>query len=95
MDIVKPKNNRVYVYSKSNCDYCKKVKTLLTEEDIEFVVVDCDKYLEEDKNKFLEAMKNIIGYEYRKFPMVFMDSKFIGGYNETFKYLEDNKEEFF
>jgi len=95
MDIIKPKKNRIYVYSKSNCDYCNKIKILLREEDVEFVVVDCDKYLEDNKDMFLETIKEFIGFEYKKFPMVFIDGKFIGGYSETFKYLEKNKDDFF
>lgn len=33
-------------------------------------------------------MKDIIGYEYRTFPMVFLNGKFIGGYIETKNFFD-------
>lgn len=42
-----------------------------------------------DKKKvFLEIMNNVVGYEWKTYPMVFLNNKFIGGYMETKKYFE-------
>lgn len=79
------------IFTKSNCFYCVKVKKLLEKEtNIKFI--NCDKYLKnsDEKKKFLNFVKEIIGYEYKTFPMVFEKKKFIGGYNETNEYLNKN-----
>ena len=71
------------VYSKSECSYCTKVKRLLFDKQIFFLDVSCDEYLLEDKEKFLSFIKVKANKEYRTFPMVFKDGKFIGGFTET------------
>ena len=88
MEFTKPHNGMITVYSKSGCNYCVKVKQLLTENERKFIVIDCDEYILENKEEFLLFIKEMIGKEYRFFPMVFDNSIFIGGYNETVKYLE-------
>jgi len=73
------------VYSKSGCSYCSKVKKLLMDNQIFFVEVECDEYLDEPNKKeaFLSFIKKRAHKEYRTFPMVFKDAKFIGGFTET------------
>jgi glutaredoxin len=41
----------------------------------------------EDKDKFLLFIKERSKIDYRTFPMVFKDGKFIGGFDDTQKYL--------
>ena len=65
-----------------------KVKTLLAEKKCEFVVIDCDEYLFEDKDGFLAFIKERANKECRTFPMVFNDGKFIGGFIETQYYID-------
>jgi len=36
-------------------------------------------------------MKSLIGYEYKTFPMIFKDGRFIGGYNKTKDFYEQSK----
>ena len=73
--------------------YCVKAKQLLIKESIE--VIDCDDYLIEDKPAFLEFMKELVGQEYRTFPMIFdPQGKFIGGYKELEIYYDNNKNNF-
>lgn len=81
--------NTWIVYTKSNCVFCNKVKELLEKEEI-ITIINCDNWLKhkEKKEIFLDLIKDIIGYEYRTFPMVFLNGKFIGGYIETKKYFE-------
>lgn len=76
------------VYSKSGCPYCTKVKQLLKEHSKEFVIVDCDEYLLEDKEKFLNFIEIIAGKKYRTFPMVFLGENFVGGFTETKSFIE-------
>ena len=71
------------IYSKSGCSYCTSVKKLLLDKQIYFVDVSCDEYLIEDKEGFLTFIREKANKEYRTFPMVFKDGKFIGGFTET------------
>ena len=79
------------VYTKSNCEYCIKVKKLLESNGIEYISLNCDNYIQDNKSKelFLEQIKSIIGNKqiYKTFPMVFNGKKFIGGFVDTEKYL--------
>jgi len=73
------------IFTKNNCSYCKKVKALIPDGH----VIESDTFLAENRDVFLAIVDELIGTEYRKFPMVFLDKRFIGGYTETKKYLDD------
>lgn len=73
------------IFTKNNCSYCKKLKTLIP--DAHFI--ESDTFLTGGRVSFLEKLDKLTGKEYRKFPVVFLDKRFIGGYTETKKYLED------
>ena len=47
------------VYSKSGCNNCTKVKTLLKDKNLIFNIVECDDYLIEDKENFLLFIKEL------------------------------------
>lgn len=83
MEFAKPFDNVFTIYSKSGCYNCTKTKTYLAENKFEFVVIDCDEYLLEDKDGFLAFIKKMANREYKTFPMVFNDKHFIGGFSET------------
>jgi glutaredoxin len=89
MNIQEPKINEITIYSKSGCINCGKVKRLLKEKDIAFTVIDCDDYLLENKDDFLQFIEKLAGKDYKIFPMVFDGKTFIGGYNETSTYIEN------
>jgi glutaredoxin len=76
------------VYSKSGCSFCTKVKKLLMDKQIFFVDIACDEFLIKDKEAFLLFIKERANKEYRTFPMVFKDAKFIGGFGETEQYFD-------
>lgn len=88
MNIPEPHKTQFTVYSKSGCINCSKVKNLLKDKSFIFSIIDCDEFILENKEEFLLFIKNKIGKEYKIFPMVFDGDKFIGGYNELVKYLE-------
>jgi glutaredoxin len=88
MSFVEPNEKGFTIYSKSGCINCNKVKALLKEKNLIFSVVDCDEYIIEEKGNFLSFIKEKANMEYKFFPMVFNDSKFIGGFNETQEYIE-------
>jgi glutaredoxin len=78
--------NLYTIFTKSNCSFCTKVKELLRDQQTE--EVNCDNILLTNRERFLAEMKQRIGYEYKTFPMVFLNDRFIGGYTDTVKYLE-------
>jgi glutaredoxin len=79
---------QITVYSKSGCINCTKIKTLLKDKHLAFKVIDCDEFILENKEEFLLFIQQLIGKEYKIFPIVFDNNTFIGGYNETVKYIE-------
>ena len=74
------------IYTKSQCSFCVKSKTLLKAE--AFTMIDCDEYIIDDKDSFLQFIEGLIGKSYRTFPMIFHDGKFLGGYAETKEHYE-------
>jgi len=88
MEFEEPSNTVFTIYSKSGCTFCTKVKKLLLEKNYAFDLIDCDDYLIEDKEKFLEFIKEHAGKEYKTFPMVFRCGTFVGGFTETKKLID-------
>jgi glutaredoxin len=90
MEFIEPLKNVFTIYSKSGCLYCTKAKNLLIQNNFLFIEINCDDYLNKDKENFLLFMKERIGKEYRTFPMIFKDTQFIGGFTETQDYVNKN-----
>lgn len=86
-----PFENKFTIYSKSGCINCRKMKDLLKSCGFEYEIIDCDDYLLEDKENFLSFIKSYSIVEWKSFPIVFFNEKFIGGLNETQTYLETFK----
>jgi glutaredoxin len=84
-----PSNTGFTIYSKSGCNNCIKIKTLLKEKNFEFNVIDCDEYIIEDKENFLLFIKQKANQDCKYFPIIFYDGIFIGSYNETIKYIDE------
>jgi glutaredoxin len=83
-----PLDSGFTVYSKTECSFCTKVKKLLLDKRIFFLDVQCDTYLQEDKEEFLSFIRKISNKDHRIFPMVFKDGKFIGGFLDTEQYFD-------
>jgi glutaredoxin len=88
MEFPTPKKGQITIYSKSGCINCVKVKTLLKDKHLAFNVIDSDEFILENKEEFLTFIQQLVGKEYKMFPMVFDNNKFIGGYTETVKYID-------
>ena len=84
--IVGPVKHSYTIYTKSNCIYCDRVKNLLEKEKV--FIVNCDEYLDKDRDTFLEQMDKWTLTSHRTFPFVFSDQKFIGGFDETCSYYQ-------
>lgn len=91
MNIPRPASDTYTIYSKSGCLYCTKAKDLLQNERVPPLYVNCDEFLLENKQEFLNLMKSLIGYEYKTFPMIFKNGIFIGGYAKTQEIYEQSK----
>jgi len=91
MNVPHPANDSYTIYSKSGCLNCTKAKVLLQNEKPQLLYVDCDEFLLENKQEFLDQMKILIGREYRTFPMIFKNGIFLGGYMEAKKAYDQNK----
>jgi glutaredoxin len=92
-NFIYPKDKIWTIYTKSNCIYCTQVKELLKSNNIDYITVSCDEYIQNsiEKKVFLSQMENIIGNKYKTFPMVFNEKNFIGGFIDTEKYIESIK----
>ena len=88
MEFTEPNNSGFTVYSKSGCPNCVKIKRSIKEKKYLMNEIDCDEYILENKEMFLNFIREKIGSEYRIFPMIFFDGKFVGGINETISYME-------
>ena len=83
MEYIRPSECGFTIYSKSGCLQCSRAKTLLQDNKLDFIVVDCDEYIIEDKPSFLLFMNSITCRDVRAFPIIFNNGAYIGGYSET------------
>jgi glutaredoxin len=85
MNFTAPTRTGFTIYTKNACSYCDKVKNVLDRQDLDYTVVNCTEYLTDARTKedFLAFIAGFAKEEYRTFPMVFYDGKFIGGFTET------------
>ena len=88
MEFEPPAENKFTVYSKSGCNNCVKIKNVLKEKNHEYNTVDCDEYIIEEKDNFLQYIEKLAEKELKTFPIVFFNKKYIGGYKETIDYIE-------
>jgi glutaredoxin len=88
MEIPEPKKGEITVYSKSGCFGCNCVKKFLKEKKINHSIIDCDEFLLDDKEYFLQFIQKIVGKERKHFPIVFDGKIFVGGLDETVSYLD-------
>ena len=91
MEFPLPDLSGVVVYRKTGCTFCGKIKTLLSDYGYEYKYINCDEYLLEQRDAFLEFIRGLAGRDYRTFPMVFFHGAFIGGYTDTMKLMIDRE----
>ena len=88
MEFIEPEKKGFTVYSKSGCPNCVKVKQLIKDKYFLFKEIDSDDYIIEQKDAFLKFIENRAETNYKTFPMVFYDGKFVGGLAHTIEYIE-------
>jgi glutaredoxin len=77
--------SQIILYSKDNCGYCVKAKSLLNNLGLT--------YTEKKIENFLttEALFEEIGKQVRSMPQIKINGELIGGYNQLVEYLIDKK----
>jgi len=93
MDFIQqPSKDTFTIYTKSGCPNCEKAKKLLTEFNLNPLIIDCDDYLIEHRVDFLTTIKILANRDLDKvifFPIIFEKGKYIGGFKEMEKILLD------
>jgi hypothetical protein len=85
MSFPTPSESGYTIYSKSSCRYSIKAKKLLTDYDLSIYI--CDSYLRNDREEFLDFIKQKAGKEHSAFPIIFKDAKYVGGYSDLLTLL--------
>ena len=75
----------ITVYSKNNCVFCTKAKTLLKNLGLEYEEKSLEKDFGSDPSKLIED----IGKNVRTMPQIKIDGELIGGYNQLVEYFAD------
>ena len=93
---VLPSKQGFFVYTKKDCPYCVKVKDVVSNAtygtSIPHQYVDCQKYLDTNREHFIEFARELTQLTKITFPMVFLNGEFIGGCDDTINYLNFNSE---
>ena len=66
------------IYTKTGCEDCEKVKSLLSSE--EKIIINCDLLIKNNRQEFIKSMELKTRIPFRQFPLVFKDDIYIGGY---------------
>ena len=77
----------IIVYSKNNCVFCSKAKSLLTNLGLEYQEKSLEKDFGSDPSKLIED----IGKNVRTMPQIKIDGEQIGGYNQLVEHFADQK----
>ena len=75
---------KIVIYSKNNCIYCSKAKTLVTNLGLEYE----EKSLEKDFGSAPIKLIEDIGKNVRAMPQIKIDGELVGGYNQLVEYFE-------
>ena len=76
---------KIIVFSKNNCQYCTKAKSLLDSLNLEFDEVKLEDF--SNVQDFIDE----IGKQVRTMPQIKIDGELIGGYNQLVEHFADQK----
>jgi len=74
---------KIVIYSKQNCVYCSKAKSLVKNLGLEYE----EKMMESFDSP--QAMLEDIGKQVRTMPQIKIDGVLVGGYNQLVEYFDD------
>jgi glutaredoxin len=75
----------IIIYSKNNCVYCNKAKTLVKNLGLEYEEKSLEKDFDSDPSKLIED----IGKNVRQMPQIKIDGELIGGYNQLVEHFNE------
>jgi glutaredoxin len=83
-------SDRYTVYTRKFCIYCDRVKELLDSHKKVVNVIECDSMIQHNRASFLEMIDSLtVPRVHRTFPYVFIGDVFIGGFDDTQRYIEE------
>ena len=74
---------KIIVFSKNNCQYCTKAKSLLDSLNVEFDEVKLEDF--SNVQDFIDE----IGKQVRTMPQIKIDGDLVGGYHQLIEYFDD------
>ena len=77
--------SQIIIYSKDNCGYCVKAKSLLNNLGLTYTEKKIENFLTK------EALYEELGKQVRSMPQIKINGNLIGGYNQLIEYLTDKK----
>ena len=77
--------SQIIIYSKDNCGYCVKAKSLLNNLGLTYTEKKIENFLTK------EALYEELGKQVRSMPQIKINGELIGGYNQLIEYLMDKK----
>ena len=75
----------ITIYSKNNCVFCTKAKSLLKNLGLEYEEKSLEKDFGSDPSKLIED----IGKNVRQMPQIKIDGELVGGYNQLVEYFNE------
>ena len=75
--------SQIIIYSKDNCGYCVKAKSLLNNLGLTYTEKKIENFLTK------EALYEELGKQVRSMPQIKINGELIGGYNQLIEYLAD------
>ena len=76
---------QIIIYSKDNCGYCVKAKSLLNNLGLTYTEKKIENFLTK------EALYEELGKQVRSMPQIKINGNLVGGYNQLIEYLMDKK----
>jgi ribonucleoside-diphosphate reductase alpha subunit len=74
------------IYTKTNCGYCAKAKILLKLNNILYEEINLDN--DAERLEFYEKLENQVDKKINSVPQIFLDDKFVGGYDALLEELK-------
>ena len=74
------------IYTKTNCGYCSKAKILLKLNNILYEEINLDN--DTERLEFYEKLENQVDKKINSVPQIFLDDKFVGGYDALLEELK-------
>lgn len=74
------KEGKITIYSKKTCPYCKKAKTLLKDNNLDYIEIVLDSLTDDEYVLLTERLKKET--KQRTVPNIFIGSKHVGGFDD-------------